>query len=197
MELDTPLPARFLVISSSLHPASRSRLMARLAFHRLEQIVNTGGQDQSVAWLDLAEHPLPLCDGQAAYRDPKVAELAEQIAAARGVLVASPIYNFDVNSALKNLVELTSRAWQDKVVGLMCAAGAVGSYMSLMPFANSLMLDFRCLVLPRFVYATGNAFAVDAIQDVEIQRRVLELADRFYTVAQAVPLPIYGGGPNA
>ncbi len=197
MELDTPPSARFLVISSSLHPASRSRLMARLAFERLQQIAESAGLEHSVAWLDLAEHSLPLCDGQAAYRDPTVAVLAERIAAARGVLVASPIYNFDVNSALKNLVELTSRAWQDKVVGLMCAAGAVGSYMGLMPFANSLMLDFRCLILPRFVYATGAAFAVDSIQDVEIQNRILELAERFYTVTQAVPLPPASGGGNA
>ena len=35
----------------------------------------------------------------------------------------------------------------------------MSSYMSVMAYANSLMLDFRCVIIPRFVYATGSAFA--------------------------------------
>jgi FMN reductase len=143
--------------------------------------------EASVGWLDLADTALPFCDGHAAYRDPLVGQVKDQIAQARGILVASPIYNFDVNAALKNLVELTSRAWQDKLVGLLCAAGGAGSYMSLMPFANSLMLDFRCLILPRFVYATGPAFSADEIQDSEVERRVGELAERLVALAQVLP----------
>jgi FMN reductase len=48
--------------------------------------------------------------------------------------------------------------------------------MSIMPLANSLMLDFRSLILPRFVYATGNAFNGDQIIDPKISQRVLDLA---------------------
>lgn len=185
--------SRYLVISGSLHPESRSRFLARSARTRLEQLAEsqTVSQTQTpaVQWLDLAEYPLPFCDGHSAYSDPNVGDLSARIKAARGILLASPIYNYDVNAAVKNMIELTGRSWQDKVVGLMCAAGGPGSYMSLMSLANSLMLDFRCLVLPRFVYATGDAFSAEGIEDPEIQERVLELADRFFQVANAVPLP--------
>jgi FMN reductase len=61
--------------------------------------------------------------------------------------------------------------------------------MSLMPFANSLMLDFRCLILPRFVYATGNAFNADGVQDAEVLCRIDQLAQRLVDVALAVPTP--------
>jgi len=209
---------KYLVISSSLHPQSRSRVLAQAAYRHLQCLTaaadprqalpaapdkpgsaaraNGGAQNHSatadisaVGWLDLAQIALPLCDGFSAYRDPAVGQVTGQIAQARGILVASPIYNFDVNATLKNLVELTSRAWQDKVVGLLCAAGGVGSYMSLMPFANSLMLDFRCLILPRFVYTTGQAFTADGIQDSEVERRVGELAERLLAVTEALPPP--------
>jgi hypothetical protein len=42
---------------------------------------------------------------------------------------------------------------------IICAAGGGSSYMSVMGLANSLMLDFRCLIIPRFVYAKGDDFA--------------------------------------
>lgn len=185
--------AQYLVISGSLHPDSRSRWLARAACRRLESL--TQGHTVSteaaapVEWIDLAERPLPFCDGHSAYGDPQVGELSRKIKAARGILLASPIYNYDVNAAVKNLIELTGRSWQDKVVGLMCAAGGSGSYMAPMSVANSLMLDFRCLVLPRFVYATGDAFSAQGIEDETVHGRVLELADRFYQVANAVPVP--------
>ncbi|MES1168133.1 MAG: NAD(P)H-dependent oxidoreductase, partial [Oleiharenicola lentus] len=88
----------------------------------------------------------------------------------------TPIYNYDGNAALKNLIELTGRAWENKVVGFLCAAGGVASYMSIMPLANSLMLDFRCVVVPRFVYATDAAFADGRLVDADQLRRVAELA---------------------
>jgi FMN reductase len=95
---------------------------------------------------------------------------------AGALLVATPIYNYDANAAVKNLVELTGGAWADKPVGFLCAAGGMGSYMSIMALANSLMLDFRSIIVPRFVYATEEAFAGGAIADPEVGARVAELA---------------------
>ena len=63
------------------------------------------------------------------------------------------------------MIELTGSAWEDKIVGFLCAAGGMGSYMSVMAYANSLMLDFRCVIIPRFVFATGEGFDGDNIID--------------------------------
>lgn len=158
-----------LVISCSLNPDSKSRILARAAFDEL-------ARTHKAEWLDLREYPLPMCDGNAAYEDPAVAVLAAKVRAARIILLAVPIYNYDVNAATKNLIELTGRAWSDKIVGFLCAAGGKSSYMSVMSLANSLMLDFRCLVIPRFVYADGQAFAGIEISDTKIQERISELA---------------------
>lgn len=147
---------KILVISTSLNPASRSKVLAKQALKLISS-------KASAEWIDLQDFPLPLCDGGKAYSDPNVAELSRKIKEARCILVATPIYNFDVNAALKNLIELTGKAWTDKTVGFICAAGGKSSYMSVMGVANSLMLDFRSIIIPRFVYTDGDGFDGDEL----------------------------------
>ena len=113
-------------------------------------------------------------------------ELREKIQNAKGILFAVPIYNYDVNAAAKNLIELTGDAWTNKVVGFLCAAGGKGSYMSVMSLANSLMLDFRCLIIPRFVYSTGEDFEEGEITDPNVRDRVSELAKELDRICMAL-----------
>ena len=48
--------------------------------------------------------------------------------------------------------------------------------MSIMGLANSLMLDFRCLIIPRFVYATSEDFKGDRVPRAELTKRLQQLA---------------------
>lgn len=169
-----------LVISCSLDPDSRSRVMAR---HAVESLTERGAASEL---LDLQEAPLPLCDGSSAYEDPRVQDVSDVIRRAEGILLAAPVYNFDVNAAAKNLLELTGKAWTEKVVGFLLAAGGQSSYMSIMGLANSLMLDYRCLILPKFVYATGQAFDEDELADAMISARIDELTETLIRVSQAL-----------
>ncbi len=160
------MDSEYLIITTSLRPGSHSRLLGRFLATELAGEL-----------LDLREFPLPLCDGDTAYDDPNVEKLSAKITAARVIVLAVPIYNYDGNAAAKNLIELTGSAWEDKIVGFACAAGGQTSYMSIMGLASDLMLDFRCIVLPRFVYATGGDFDGGQITSPKIQQRLKELAD--------------------
>ena len=162
--------AKFLVVSTSGNPDSNSRRMGRVAFSHLQK------QQVDCAWIDISEMDLPLCDADTCYTQPGSRQVSKAIKAADGILIGTPVYNYDVSAAAKNLVELTGSAWEDKVVGFLCAAGGMSSYMSVMAFANSLMLDFRCVIIPRFVYATGRAFEGDDLKDKEVGERIEELA---------------------
>ncbi|HIO55059.1 MAG TPA: NAD(P)H-dependent oxidoreductase, partial [Chromatiales bacterium] len=135
---------------------------------------------------DLIDHSLPLCDGHTSYNAEPVVKLDELIRKAQGVLIGTPVYNYDASAATKNLIELTGQAWTNKVVGFLCAAGGSGSYMSMMGLANSLMLDFHCLVIPRFVYATKEAFTDGRVRDSEVDDRIQELADTLVRLSAAM-----------
>ena len=159
-----------LVLSTNLNPGSGTMAMAR----HLADAVKATGQEADL--MDLAQHPMPFCDGYSCYQDERVKPLAERVRAASGVLVATPIYNYTINAALKNFIELTGDAWDDKVVGFACSAGGAMSYMAVMSCVNWLMLDYRCVIVPRFVYATKAAFTNRQLTDDEVTRRLDELA---------------------
>lgn len=172
---------KYIIISCSLNPKSRSRILAEAARDRMK----ASGHD--IDYIDLADFPLPHCDGAMAYGDPNAQDLKKRMEAADGILMAVPIYNYDVNSSCKNVVELTGRdVWTNKVAGFMCAAGGQGSYMSVMAMANSLMLDFRTYIVPRFVYTNAPHFDEGKIIDEEVDRRVDELLEEFTRVTAAI-----------
>ncbi len=161
---------KLLVVSSSGNPSSNSRRMGRIAFAYLQ------AKEADSSWIDLSEMDLPLCDAHACYAHPSAKKLTAAIAAAAGVIIAAPVYNYDVSASAKNMIELTGSAWEDKIVGFLCAAGGMASYMSVMAYANSLMLDFRCVVIPRFVFATADAFDDGKVTDPKITQRIEQVA---------------------
>ena len=172
---------KVLIISCSLNPGSRSAALCHAAYHDMVEL----GHD--VTLTDLRELPLPLCDAGSCYSDPNAVEIKRQIAAADAILLGIPVYNYGVNAASKNVVELSGKdAWTGKVVGFLCAAGGHGSFMSVMPLANSLMLDFRCVIVPRFVYATKAAVHDGKIVSDEIRKRVKGLCLMTGALAEGV-----------
>jgi FMN reductase len=172
--------AKYLVISTSGNPSSNSRKMGRVAFAALQKA------RIDCEWIDLAELNLPLCDANACYAHPSARKLDAAVAAADGVMVAAPVYNYDVSASAKNMIELTGSSWEDKIVGFLCAAGGMTSYMSVMAYANSLMLDFRCVIIPRFVYATSNVFDEEKLVDQKVIARVEQVATELVRFTEAL-----------
>ena len=149
--MSVPENANVLIVASSMSSKSRSRQLARLAFAKLDQ----AGVPTTL--LDLSETPLPFGGSAAGWSDPTVARLRVQTMAATHLLFAVPIYNYDANAVAKNYIELMGEdSLGGKTVGFLISAGGQGSYMSILPFANSLMLDFRCWIVPRFLYVSKD-----------------------------------------
>src|SRR5438045_7933744 len=169
-----------LDLSTSGKPDTNSRRMGEPAFNWLNKA------ELNCEWLDISKLDLPLCDADACYNDPAAKNISAAIEKADGIIMATPVYNFDVSAAAKNMVELTGSAWEDKVVAFLCAAGGMASYMSVMSFANSLMLDFRCLIIPRFVYATSESFNGDRLIDGTIAKRIEQVTAELVRVTEGV-----------
>ena len=139
-----------------------------------------------VEFFDLQKNPLPMCDGDECYDLPEVLAFREKVENAEGIVMAIPVYNFNVSSGAKNVVELGGRMLYDKTFGFICAAGAKSSYMSVMSLANSLMIDFRCYIIPKFVYATKHDFDNGKITNSDIEDRIEELGNELVKVSKAL-----------
>jgi NAD(P)H-dependent FMN reductase len=141
-----------VVLATSESPSSGSQTLARALIEILSR----------------RDIPAKLVDAR---ESPESASVHEALLAATHVVFAVPIYNFGVNAIAKRWVEEAGGALEDKVVGFLCKAGGHRSYMSVLGFANALMLDFRCWIVPRFVYATDADFA-DSQPDVALSERL-------------------------
>ena len=101
-----------LVISASLHPESRSRILARACVDRLSEL------QREVHLFDLAETPLPPCDGATAYGDANVQDLGKRIESASAILIASPVYNYDVMLLSSLFWKCSSAFSQARIIAL-------------------------------------------------------------------------------
>lgn len=174
------MASQFLIISCSLNAKSRSRIVAHYAYEQFSL------KEPAVEWIDLAQWQLPMCDGGVCYSEPKVMELSERIRLAKGILLATPVYNYNASASAKNLIELTGDAWNNKVVGFISATGDRSSYMAPMGLINSLMLDFRCLIVPRFVQAARDEIPNDGKLAEEIIKRIRELNDTLIDLTKRI-----------
>ena len=141
-----------IVISTNLNQNSKTDILAKLATDKFNEL----GFDAE--YLALASYDLPLCDGYECYSNESVIELQKKFAAADSFILCSPVYCYDLNAVAKNLIELTGASVKEKVFSFIVNAGAEKSYMAPMKFMNSLMIDFRCLILPKFLYVTSKDF---------------------------------------
>lgn len=173
---------RILTISCSLNPDSRSAILAGEASRLLQ------AQGLEAGLLDLRTISLPMCDGDTSYSHPAVKTIKKRISQADAIILAAPVYNFDLSASAKNLVELTGSAWEGKAVGILCAAGGRNGYMSPLGLVNSLMLDFRCHIVPRFVYADEDDFDGNVLASEKVKNRVLELVNVTLRLAKGLAL---------
>lgn len=154
----------FLVISTSLNPESRSFILAQEA-HRLLS------QNHKADFLDLRKARLPLFTSKNS-KSRSVQRVKRKIQNATTILIAAPVYNYDLGAAVKNLIEHTGDAFADKTVGFMIAAGGKGARMAFLGLANSMMMDFRCLIIPTFVVADKSAFEGNQITEAFTNERL-------------------------
>ena len=147
--------------------------------------------DLNSDYINIGKLNLPICDGYLCYKNQNVIELQNTVKEAHSVIFCSPIYNYDVNAITKNLIELCGQQLHNKVIGIAVVAGGEKSYMSPMSFINSLMLDFRCIVVPRFVYVTGSAFNKNNdITCSTIKDRLSSLSKDFSHITKALHVPL-------
>lgn len=155
--------------------------MADVAYEGLK------GKGADVELINIINLDLPICDGKTCFEDANVKLLAKKVKEADGVLIALPVHNYNVAASAKNITEvLTVDAWGEKTVGFIVAAGGDYSYLAPMTLATSLMMDYRCTIIPRFVFASFKDFDQDKVVAEGTVKRIHGLCDDMMRFTQAL-----------
>jgi len=162
---------RVTIIATSLNEKSKSQALARIFEGKIEE------EEIEVDLFDLRELQLPLCGSASSWESANTKLIAKSVAKSTHVVFSVPIYCYDVNAAAKNVIELIGSEFTKKVVSFICSAGGSMSYMSVMGFANHLMLDFRSVIVPRFLYVSPDDWKKDELSEATLKRVDLLLED--------------------
>jgi FMN reductase len=185
---------RIVCISSSLSPTSRSETLGRLC---VDALIKRGVDAEIVS----LKGKIPSgFDDLTIYESSGYIELHELTAAADGLIFASPVYNWGLCAELKKFVECIGStpedgsrkgAFFDKVITFVVSAGLPHSYMASASMANSMMMDFKCIINPYTAYIhnrhwEGNELIDEARLRLEKSMMVMEemtslLAKRTYS----------------
>lgn len=173
--MDTENSPRLLIISTSLDPKSRSHTLATLC----QKALADKGTETEI--IDLRQFELPNFDNDTIYQSAAYIQLHEKIALADGLILASPVYNWSCCAELKKLIEYVGStppegpihgALFDKVVTFVNSAGLPHSYTAFTGLANSLMLDFKCVINPYNLYVHSKQWIGDAKLDESAEARL-------------------------
>ncbi len=140
---------RIVTLPGSLRRGSYNRMLLELAHGFLEQA------HIEIDRLDLKDFPLPIYDGdhENEHGLPQEAwTLKARLAAAHGIVIASPEYNGSIPGGLKNAIDWTSRGegnpWAGKVVGLMGATDGPWGTWRGQPHLRQSLTVLGAVVIP-------------------------------------------------
>lgn len=181
-------PLKFTILSCSLREDNRSQLLGQ----RVDALLRDYGHESRI--IDAREYPLRPFDDLKVYEDENFELLYDAIKNANGVFIAAPVYNWSLGSVAKNIIEATGAtgeggrrsAWFDQIVTFLCSGGLPHSYMAYGGLAQSLMLDFKCIVNPYAVYATDRDWNGDGGPSERLMERIRKTVDVKIELSEAL-----------
>lgn len=158
-------PVKILAFAGSTRKESWNKKLVRAAAASL-----AGTPDVEVTFIDLADYPLPLYDGDLhdAQGLPENAKRLKQLFVdTHGFLVAAPEFNGSYPGVLKNALDWISASdksvpgepFKGKVAALMSASPGQRGGLRGLEKLRELFLDMQILVLPE-IFAVGSIATV-------------------------------------
>jgi FMN reductase len=190
----TDTPNLLIVIGAATPPG---RLAAAMAF--AAERVRDGGEDFAVQTLNLAEAKVDICDGRGldAYGQPTRQAVA-QIASARAVLLAAPVYRASFPGVLKNLLDICPvEALQGKPVGIVAMGGSPHHFLGVDWQLREVLTWFGALVAPTGVYLTGGDFKDGRLASETARTDLAALTSTLMTLAHRLDPASLGPKPLA
>jgi chromate reductase len=186
------IPLRIATLCGSLRRESYNRKLLVLAE---DSLCRAGAE---LDRLDLYDFVLPLYDGDIESEKGLPQEawmLKARIAAAQGVVIASPEYNGSIPGALKNAIDWTSRGasnpWPHKVVGLMGATTGMWGTQRMMPHLRQSLQVLNAQIIPQQINVreAGKVWnASGNLLDDKLPARVETFIQEFLQVVERLKL---------
>ncbi len=161
-----------LLIQGSLNPESKTALVIQEA---ADELARRGVNHETV---DLRKLDLQFCDGRSLSEyNESMQQTYKKMEKAQAYLWGMPVYCFSVSGPLKNFIDITAGAMENKTSAIICNAGGNRSYMALGDLSRILSFEARVITVQPTVYTTYEDFEDGRLVNTEISKRIKEMLD--------------------
>ena len=164
---------KVLIIQGSLNPKSKTAIVAQEAekiLHRCDGI--------DCQTLDLRYFDIQFCDGRKLQdygSDTKKAY--EMVQESDGLIIGMPVYCYSVSGPLKNLIDITSSAMENKVAGIFCTTGSSMSYLASADLAKILAYESQVLSVQPVVCSSYEDFKDGKLKSRKVKEKLKSMIE--------------------
>ena len=161
-----------VLIQGSLNPESKTSLLINEASRELTR------RNITHEIIDLRDLDNQFCDGLALseYNDDMQQAFAK-MDKAQGYIWGMPVYCFSVSGPLKNFIDITAGAMENKSSATICNAGGNRSYMALGDLSRILAFEARVVTVQPAVYTSYEDFTDGKLTNPAIGERLAIMID--------------------
>ena len=159
---------KVLIIQGSLNPKSKTAVVASEA----EKILNSL-DEVDCQTLDLRSFDMQFCDGRKLTDYNQDTQKAfEMVNEADGFIIGMPVYCYSVSGPLKNLIDITSSAMENKVAGILCTTGSSMSYLASADLAKILAYESQVLSVQPVVCSSDEDFKDGKLESQKVHDKL-------------------------
>lgn len=164
--------SQVVLIQGSLNKESRT---ASLIQNVAEEMKHAGLKAEV---LDLRNIQMEFCDGRPLKEyHPEMQQAFQTLDEAEAFIIGMPVYCYSVSGPLKNFIDITSGAMENKVAGIVCTAGGRQSYMASAHLSNILAYESHVTTLQPIIYTHAEDYTDQTLSSDRIKTKIQQLTN--------------------
>lgn len=169
--------SKIIVIQGSLNKDSKTAVI-------LDEVIKVLKEKNiSYELIDLRKLELQFCDGRKLEEYNNDLQNAYKLMeSGDGYIIGMPVYCYSVSGVLKNFLDITCGAMEEKCAGIVCNAGGVMSYLASAELMKILSYEVSCLSVQPTVYGWGNDFKGGEIVNQKVLEKARLMVERLMMV---------------
>ena len=169
--------SKIILIQGSLNPNSKTSVI-------LDETVSVL-KEKSINHevIDLRKLKLEFCDGRKLEGyNQDLQNTYKLIEVADAYIIGTPVYCYSVPGPLKNFLDITCSAMENKFAGIICNAGGVMSYLASAELMKILSYEVHVLTVQPVVYSWGGDFEGNKIINPKVKSKINDMVQRLMGV---------------
>lgn len=163
---------KIVCIKGSLNKESRTSILID------EVIVSLEKKKIKVEVIDLRDINLEFCDGRPTEEyNADMQKALKTIKNADAEIIGMPVYQYSIAGPLKNFLDITTEAFNYKVVGIAMNSGGIRSYLAADHLMRVLSFEAWALPIMPIVHTQIKDFENNKIKNEKVLEKIEQMTD--------------------